>query len=97
MKVRGGGPGTTMPPGASLHSTMAAGLASADIGDGRRDHTTAAGDADGMRLPWFRGSVVRAGELESALVSAADTDGARSVGENLSVRGITPDGATSAV
>jgi hypothetical protein len=75
---------------------MADGSASVDIGDGLQGHTTADGDAAFTRQHWFHGSGVRAGALVSASVSAAATDGARSVGENLSVRGTTPGGATSA-
>lgn len=95
-KVRGDGPGTTTHPGDSLHFTMADGLASAGIGDGRRDHIMADGDADFTHPRWFHGLAARAGALDLASVSAADTDGARSVLENLSDPGTTPDGATSA-
>jgi hypothetical protein len=85
----------TTRPGVSPHFTMDDGLASAVIGDGLLVRIMAAGAEAGMLLRWSPGMAVEAGELALASVSAVASDGARWVGENRSVRGITRGGVIS--
>jgi hypothetical protein len=86
IKIRGDGPGMITLPGDSLRSTMAAGSASAVIGDGRRAPTTVAGDAPFTHPLWCHGMAV---DLDLVL------DGVRWASASRSSRGITTAGDIS--
>jgi len=66
-------------------------------GDGRLVRIMGAGIAGGIRRPWSPGLAAVVGASGSVLDLAVASDGARSVGENRSVRGITVDGVISAM
>src|ERR1700685_3273645 len=83
--IRGDGPGSTPRRGDSLPSTMDAGCRSAVTGAGLLDRI---GCGLGMRPRWWPVSEARALALGSALASAVDLAGARSVGVSHSFRGM---------
>ena len=90
--LRGAGPGSMTPPGASLPSIMAAGSLTADTGDGRQVPCMSAGVLT-MRRPWWAGLVAQAGasasRSESASELVAAVAGSPWDGVNLTIPGIT--------
>src|SRR5438046_3973663 len=83
--ILGDGLGLKTSPGATLRSTMAAGSITTIIGDGRPDRSTFART---ILLRWSHGSAARDGVLESDLVVAMATDGARLDSVSRSFRGM---------